>query len=180
MKKIVRFLIVAVVTIVACNTKDKSKDKSIYTAKIDSIERVLYSTAATEPINVKNGELAVNAYANFAEAFPTDSMAPDYLFKAAEVASSIRLTQPAINYFDKLLKQYPNHKKAPIALFLKGFIYENDLHELGKANTIYNEVIKLYPKSKFAADAQACINNLGKSPEDLIKEFEEKNKSINQ
>jgi outer membrane protein assembly factor BamD (BamD/ComL family) len=179
MRKIL-ILTSAMAIFMACNAPNSKEDKASLTLRIDSIEKVLYSTAANEPINIKNGELAVNAYARFAEKFPEDSLASDYLFKAGEVASSIKMTQPAIKYFDKLLKQYPNHKKAPIALFLKGFIYENDLHELGKATTVYNEVIKLYPNSRFAADAQACINNLGKSPEELIKEFEEKNKGLNQ
>ena len=82
----------------------------------------------------------------------------------------------AIEFFKQAYNTYPDFKKASYCLFLQAFIYENQLHQLGEADQLYREVIKKFPNDKIAQDAQACINNLGKTDEELIKEFEAKNK----
>jgi outer membrane protein assembly factor BamD (BamD/ComL family) len=177
-KKLVVF-VPALLVAVSCSNKKEDVQASLK-ASIDSSEKVLYATAATSAVDAKIGEKAVAAYIRYVEKFPADSNSADYLFNAAEVASAIKMTQSSLLYFEKFEKQYPTNSKAPMALFLQGFIYENDLSDFGKATIKYQEVIKKYPNSKIAVDAQACINNLGKSPEELINEFEEKNKKKNQ
>jgi TolA-binding protein len=59
-------------------------------------------------------------------------------------------------------------------MFLKAFVYEDQLHDLNKAKKYYEEFLEKYPDSDFADDARISLQNLGKSPEELIKEFEEK------
>ena len=61
-------------------------------------------------------------------------------------------------------------------MFLQGFIYETQLNDTSKARVIYEQVIQKYPNTQFAIDSKASIDNLGKTPEQLIKEFEAKNK----
>jgi len=177
--KIVLILIVTIVTIYSCVNKKTVATKETIQSSIDSVEKVLYATAATAPINKTAGEIAVKTYANYVMKFPLDEKSPGYLFKAGEVASAIKMNKEAIEYFELFVKNYPKNKKAASALFLQAFICENDLQELGRANQIYIQVIEQYPGTNFARDAAASINNLGKSPEDLIKEFEAKNK-VNQ
>ena len=53
---------------------------------------------------------------------------------------------------------------------------DNFLNDDAKAKIIYEEVIAKYPNLSYANDAKAAINNLGKTDEELIKEFEKKNK----
>lgn len=178
MNKLVSILCL-VVLVASCSNKNVStKQKQL--ATIDSIEKILYKKAATEAINIKDGDVAVHAYMAFVDSFPNDSLALNYLFKAGEVANAIKHHTDAITYFERFVKFYPTHTKAPAALFLQAFICENNLSRLGQASTIYTQVINQYPKTQFAKDAEACINNLGKSPDELIKEFEEKNKKMNQ
>ena len=160
--------------LIACkSTSEKMELKT----RVDSIENVLYKTAASAPVNAANGEAAIQAYVGYANKFPKDSLSADYLFKAGEVASAIKQCKPAIEYFDRFIKEYPNHSKAATALFLKAFILENDLNSYGEATTVYQKVIEKYPNTSFARDAAACIQNMGKSTEELIKEFEKKNQN---
>ena len=60
---------------------------------------------------------------------------------------------------------------------MKGYVYENEIGDLNAAKKIYEDFIAKYPDDEFADDAAVSIKNLGKSPEELIKEFEEKVKS---
>lgn len=55
-----------------------------------------------------------------------------------------------------------------------GFVYENDLNDLENAKQTYEAFLQKYPNDPdFADDAQMALKNLGKSPEELIKEFEQ-------
>ena len=81
----------------------------------------------------------------------------------------------AIQYFHRVNNDFVNYEKAPLSMFLEAFVYETQLFDTQKAGEIYKEFIVKYPKHELADDAQASINNLGKTPEELVKEFEAKN-----
>ncbi len=165
---------------VSCTNENKKETSSklaekIYLAQIDSMEKILFAN----PEAGYNKEAAVktmNLYSNTVKDYPLTPLAAEYLFKAGEIASSLSSSQQAIAFFKKAYDTYPDFDKASYCLFLQAFIYENQLHQLGAAEQLYREVIKKFPNEKIAQDAQACINNLGKSDEELIKEFEAKNK----
>ena len=115
------------------------------------------------------------AYTDFAERFPQDSLAPEYLFKAANLSMSLNWGKSAIDILEKFLSIYPDHKRASEALFYKGFVYDNQLNDDAKAGECYREFLKKYPTHEFASSADASIKNLGKTDEELIREFEKMN-----
>jgi outer membrane protein assembly factor BamD (BamD/ComL family) len=114
----------------------------------------------------------VDMYVNYTDSYPQDSMAVEYLFKGAEFCLNLGEGQRAISLYDRVINEYPDFRKVPECLFLKGYVYENYLGDLENARAIYLEFIETYPDNEFADDAQVSIQNLGKSPEELIKEFE--------
>lgn len=97
----------------------------------------------------------------------------DVLLKAAGLAKTVENPQKAIELYSKIADGLPQHKKAPTALFMIGFVQENDLGDMGKAKATYESFLQKYPNDPdFADDAQNAIKMLGKSPDDIIKEFE--------
>ncbi len=97
----------------------------------------------------------------------------DVLLKAAGLAKTVKQPQKAIELYSKISEGLPQHKKAPTALFMIGFVQENDLADLEKAKATYESFLQKYPNDPdFADDAQNAIKWLGKSPDDIIKEFE--------
>ena len=176
MKQLTNYAIVLTSLCLYLGSCKHGDEKSVLKTRVDSIETVLYKTAATAPVNAVAGEAAMQAYINYSNKFPKDSISADYVFKAAEVASAIKQSKTAVEYFDRFLKNYPTHAKAATALFLKAFILENDLNSYGMATATYQQVIAKYPNTTYARDAEACIQNMGKPVEELIKEFEKKNK----
>jgi TolA-binding protein len=83
--------------------------------------------------------------------------------------------------YSKIADGLPQHKKAPTALFMIGFVQENDLGDISKAKTTYESFLQKYPNDPdFADDAQNAIKMLGKSPDDIIKEFEKQGKQQTQ
>jgi tetratricopeptide (TPR) repeat protein len=97
------------------------------------------------------------------------------ILKAAGVAKSIENFNKATQLYFNIASRTPAHVKSPTALFMMAFIYENDLQNLPKAKETYEDFLKKFPDDKdYADDATMALKNLGKSPEDLIKEFEKK------
>ena len=98
----------------------------------------------------------------------------DVLLKAAGLAKTVENPQKAIELYTKIADALPQHKKAPTALFMIGFVQENDLNDLEKAKATYESFLQKYPNDPdFADDAQNAIKMLGKSPDEIIKEFEQ-------
>jgi len=80
----------------------------------------------------------------------------------------------AMELADRMLNEFPKSERIPETVFLKAFIYENQLSNLGLALKTYQDFLLRFPEHELADDAEAAINNLGKTPEELIREFEAK------
>lgn len=105
---------------------------------------------------------------------PDPKRSPEWLMAAAEAALAAENYSKAVALFEQIQGQYGQSPKASQALFLQAFTYENNLNELDKAKTAYQLFLKKYPDDEFADDAQMALKNLGKSPEELVKEFEKR------
>lgn len=119
----------------------------------------------------------IDACQAHALAYPNSESSPTYLYKAAEVAKSIKSTQKALTLYDWILDEYPNYDKAATTLFIKGFIIENELGNDALAKSVYDSFLEKYPKHELADDVQFLLDNLGKSDEEIAKMIEEKQKN---
>ncbi len=158
-------------SLIFCSTENTKEEKL---KNIETLEAASYIDTVTYEINEKQANELVNAYADFAENFSNNENSPEYLFKAAEICRSIYEPQKAIDFYDKIILKYENFEKVPYCLFLKAFTYDNQLQDMIRAKENYSLFIKLHPKHDFADDAKILIDNLGKTPEELIKSFEDK------
>ena len=84
-----------------------------------------------------------------------------YYEKAKEAYSKHQINQ-ALDYYKKLLAEYPDGHRAPESLFMLGFINANDLKKYDEARKYYTEFIKKYPKHELADDAQYELKTMGK------------------
>lgn len=180
MKKLLIYLS-SVLFFIACNNKHEENEngntvvlsKEEYQKNINALEQKLFQEKTGFDRSTANA--VVTLYANYARTYPDDPASPEYLFKAGEISSSLNQSEKAIAYFDTLYTKYPKFDKAPYSLFLQAFIYENQLKNLDKARKLYNLTIHKFPNHQVALDSKASLQNLGKSEEELIREFEKKN-----
>ena len=162
MKKIIA-LCVAAIIFVGCNNNDPAK-------RIEKLEKEAFSTENAIVPEVASD--LVSAYCDFADANPNDAMAPEYLFKAVDVSMNLNEPQRTIFIIDKLVNEYPDFPRTQAALFVKAFIFETRYNNLEMAKKIYEQYLDMYPDGEFADDCRASIENLGLSPEELVKKFE--------
>ncbi len=136
----------------------------------------LYLDSAKTRINQATIRQLINMYKQYATLLPDEPKTPDYLYETYELSNSIRLFQDAVVACETLSSKYPDHPRASTAMFLTGYLYENEMRDLDKAKAIYTDFITKFPKHEFADDAQFALDNLGKSPDEILKELQEKNK----
>ena len=145
-------------------------------AYIDTLGAHIFSNPDNTGINRKSSLEYVDACEAYGLVYPKSKSTPEYLFKAAEVAKSLRTFPKSLSLYDWIIDKYPNYDKAATALFLKGFIIENNVGDDNKAREIYNEFLKKYPKDDLADDVQFLIENLGKTDEEILQMIEAKRK----
>ena len=182
MKKIHFFVVtfIAVLAVSCGNDEAASKledakivdPKSHLLTSIAGIEKKMHSSPQID--NIIAGQ-ALQLYFEYTTNYPTDPATPDYLFKSGEIATAIQQYPQAYSYYKTICEKHPSYKLIEQSYFLLASVLDNYLNEDEKARKVYTQLINLFPNSKYVNDAKAAINNLGKSDEELIKEFQKKN-----
>ena len=160
--------------------------KKAFAGQLDSVEidfdkflleegkKIFVDLEKTGKLNVKAAKNYVNDCEAFALIAPKDSLSPEYLFKAGEVAHTIKSYDKTFELYDWILEKYPDYKKTPTALFLKGYILDNELKKYKDAEKIYNEFLQRYPDSDLVDDVKTLKQYMGKSDEEILNMIEAK------
>jgi len=182
----------------SCTPTEKKED--IIIAKTDSIKpsvpldtngnrdcaALLKNVLATDSAILKQNNVdlgfankAIKVFADYAFYCENDSLGPVYLVKGAQIAISINNPNQAKILLDRCISNYPKFKNKPAALFLMAQLYDEQylLNNEEEAKKLYEVIVYEYPKSEWAKNAKAAIKLLGKTDEEIMKEFSEKNKS---
>jgi TolA-binding protein len=177
-------ILIGIVLLSSCGNQSEEKTEQPAEAKKADHKEELHNTIlrmegemhrSQELDNVLAGQ-AIKAYDDYAEAYPEDTIAPDYLFKAGEIATAIRQYPQAASYYETIINRYPKFRLIQESYFMEATVYDQYLNDDDKAKTIYENLLNTFPGGPYTADTKAAIANLGKSDEELIKEFEKKNK----
>jgi outer membrane protein assembly factor BamD (BamD/ComL family) len=162
------FIVLIVISAFLAGCKP-SRDKSVI--EIQNMEKRLFTQQPFTFDKVK-GDSLLKKYDDFITRFPNDSLSPVFLFKAANVAITEGDGNKAISLLDQFIKKYPDHPKVPVCYFFKGYVCENILKNLETAKENYLLYMEKFPDDVFVKDARMAIKNLGKTPEQMIREFE--------
>lgn len=113
--------------------------------------------------------------------YDTDSMSFHYLIKAGDLARVINDPKNAVELYTSAFDNFENHPKRGEALFMKAFVidefYKQDEAQIAEAKKLYQQFIRQFPKHDLADDAQASLDFLGKSNEEIIKMLEKKSRT---
>lgn len=169
--KIILFVF-AVILAAGCGI-DSQKKKVLGRIAADEA-KIFGDSAATIP-DEKTGMEMIQAYTDYANAWPKDTASAEFLFKAAEIAMNLNKSGMAIEYYNRILLNYPEYRKRPYCVFLQAFILENQMNQYDQAKARYQEFIAKYPDHVLVKDAQASIENMGKPIEELIKQWDKNN-----
>ncbi len=143
---------------------------------IQKLGESIFADPDNTGINRQASLFFVDACEAYATVYNNSPKAPEYLFKAAEVAKSIRTYPKSLSLYDWIVESYPDYEKSATSLFLKGFIIENNLGDDEKAKEIYDLFLEKHPSHDLADDVQFLLENLGKTDEEILEMIEAKRK----
>ena len=159
MKSIIALL--TVFLIVGCSTKKTDNelfDEAQQNLKQDKIPEAVM--AFEEIVNDhSDSDLAPEALSQLAGLYQN---------KLIKSISEKENLEKAIELFKKLHADYPKSSFAPSGLFMAGFINANELQNYDEATSLYKQFLKEYPNDELAASAQAELDNMGLTPEEIL------------
>src|SRR4051812_36246847 len=167
--KRVALAIMVLVAFGACNPKASKLRNSIDAKEKDLMEKAKTGKADTAAVNA-----LLKEYEDYAVRYPEDTLGAVYLFKAADFYRYMHKPLRSIELYSQIYEKYPTVSRRPYALFLQGFIFENEVGNPHAAEVLYQKFLKQYPEHPIANDVKITLANLGKSPEQMMQEFEEK------
>ena len=124
-------------------------------------------------LNEKESRDFVKVATALAEKFPDDTLAAMPLYRAGEVVRALNDPQRAAQIYEQVHNNYPSYSKAPEALFMLAFTYDEDLKQYDKARETYEKFLELYPDNIFAESTPMLLENLGKSQEEMLEMLEQ-------
>jgi outer membrane protein assembly factor BamD (BamD/ComL family) len=162
-------ILIAGVLISACN-----KSQSSLQTEISEFEK---SVLVASKVDTVNCDSLISLYKNYCVLYKDDTICADYFFKAAELSAQLGKYQQAIELFGNT-QRFPVYRKVARALFMQGFIAENNLHDKNAAREYYNRFIIKFPDHKMTPEVKMLIQSLNFSDEMLIQNLKRHNDTL--
>lgn len=154
---------------------EKQNDKF---ENVDTFIENLAEQIFVNPDKFGINRLSAQKYVDACEAYALGNrdsdMAPVYLYRAAEMARTLKTFPKALSIYDWIAENYPNYEKAATTFFLKGFMLENELNDKESARKVYQEFATKFPESDLQDDVKFLLDNIDKTDEEIMKLIEKK------
>ena len=168
MKKTLKLMLVALLAfgMMACGEKKITEDD------LKQAEKAMFNDDMIA--NPEAATVAVEKFCKFAKQNPDDPTAPEWLFKALEIAVGQKDAAKSEKICQSLMDKYPTYEKTPFGMFMMAsMVYDDQLKDLDKARAMLEKIIADYPDSEITPSAEVMINYLGMTPEEILKQFEQ-------
>ena len=133
---------------------------------------------ASKLLTEKKYSEAVVVYEQILDEFPKGEKASLALFEMAKLYQGqvVKNLNPnesllkSVSLYKKIFTDYPKSEKAESALFMASFILANDVKDYKAAKESYELYLETYPTGSLAKDAKIELENLGKTPEEILRD----------
>ncbi|MEN2993428.1 MAG: hypothetical protein ABDH91_07730 [Bacteroidia bacterium] len=115
----------------------------------------------------------VRAEEAFVRKYPNHREVPRFLLEMAQIEATyfgdVGRAVELLRRVDERFRQ--RSPVAPQALFYEAFLYETALADTGTARLRYEAFLRYYPQHELASDARRSLEYLGRSPEEILRQF---------
>jgi tetratricopeptide (TPR) repeat protein len=112
------------------------------------------------------------SYANFANNCNTDSLAPEFLMRRADLLRGKGAIRESISQFKAIHDGYPQYHNKITCAFIAAFLYETELNDRDMAEKLYLQIIEDYPESHEAEVARISLRHLRETTDELIRRLQ--------
>ncbi len=160
MKIILQLSLVLSLLTAGCQPKKDPLQKEIQTMESQLQDDVSIDTALAKKVT--------KAYLKFVKANPTDTMAPVYLSRSADIMKEIpELRLKSVNIYNRVFVEYPEHNLAARSIFMVGFVFDEKYDDSKRAIKAYNFFLEKFPNHKLAQQARDLVA-LRESDKDIL------------
>jgi len=149
---------------------------------ITQIEAQKAKMSASRNYNPQDALAALRLYSTFTTKYPDDTLTPEYLFTAADLASGTGNYQQAAEYLETILDKYTMYPKYQDAMFAAALVYDNSLENVNhggeRAIQLYEQIEAKYPGSYYAEQAKILKTYVGKPDSVFFNDVRRKADSI--
>ena len=161
MQKLYSLLIIIVFVLVGCHSKSEKE----------------YFDSADVNAKAKNYSEVVKEYDLLAKDYPKGDLTCKGLFESAKIYHSLLIPnltkveslKKAVEYYKRVSDEFEGKPEAEQSLFMIGFVQANELNQLDTAKSTYETFIKKYPNSQLINSVKLELNNLGKTPDEILQ-----------
>ncbi|MBK8519113.1 MAG: tetratricopeptide repeat protein [Saprospiraceae bacterium] len=143
---------------------------------IKNMAEEVFKDPGSSGINLASAQKYIDVCESYALVFPNDELAPEYLFRAAEICRAQKNLPEMMKLFEWINNYFPTYKKSSLVMFLKGFAMDSDFGRPDQAKKAYETFLKKFPQDSLAKDVSFLLKNLGKSDEEVLNELEKNQK----
>ncbi len=163
--KIFKYIFISFICISLFSQCQSQREKDYQ--QIAAFENVLFENKTTS-IQPEKADSIIMLYENYASHYEKDSLSPDYLLRAADVAIQMKNGTKAISLLDKITGTYPDCKQAPEATYYKALCYNEILKDSTKARENCERFLQKYPNHYRASDIKDLQMIIGLSDTQLM------------
>lgn len=169
-RSIIYFLVL--LTMISCG---KSRKRQHSLDEITKMKEAFEKSIVDQNYDVNKAGQLVTLYEQFIADYPKDSLIPEMMINKAVVeASYLGDTRKAVMELTSISDKFPASPQAAQGLFLAGDFYQSKLKDFSNARKCYQKMIENYPKDPLTDQARVLLQNLGKTPEELLEIILEK------
>lgn len=123
---------------------------------------------------------ALKSFETLLAEYPNSKIAPKTLVQIAamyqnNLIKEVKMLESfnkAQEYFMQVYEKYPDSEEAPNSLFMSGYILANNLMKFDDATARFKLFLEKYPSHQLAFSAKQELDNMGLSPEEILKKTE--------
>lgn len=180
MRKLNTLFVLAAFFLAACSGEDETvydEQQEDYIVELDhdelleEIENLESEIASAQAPDKDKMNQAIAKFQDFANAFPEDPQAPDFLLKASDFSLALDFPEKSVRILDRIIEEYPDYNRMEDVMYVKASHLDLNLRDTTKAKEAYQAFIAKYPNSELVDDAQTRIDNIALSMEELAEKF---------
>ena len=170
MMRSIVILCVTVILFSACGSQLTEKESI---TQIEKMEKDLFATMETPDDSL--ADALMTAYESFDAQFKESELAPEYLFRAANLARSFNDYKRAIGHYEAIVDHHADYENIIETKFMIAFMYDNDFKDKKKAEELYKSIAAEYPEHIFGREANKRLETLHMSDQEMLEYFKRKN-----
>jgi len=173
MKRIQISILVLTLIIFSCNTDSSSINTKVVTE--ENIQTIIEDLKIGNGIDKTKVSELIQSIDAFAKENADNKNTPKYLELKAKYLGALGKNTEALEVYNIIYSKYKDYENSSDALFMMAFLYENNMNDKEKAKAFYQKYLDEFPTKVFAKDAKFSLENIDKTPEELMEMLKSNN-----